>query len=51
MNRLSDRTLVDAYYKALEMKLNASYLELVREELTRRGIELQGDESYKYVNR
>ncbi|WP_106496114.1 sporulation histidine kinase inhibitor Sda [Lentibacillus sp. Marseille-P4043] len=38
MQCLSDNALLDAYFKALELKLDSDFLNLLTDELNRRGI-------------
>ncbi|MGY0691285.1 sporulation histidine kinase inhibitor Sda [Virgibacillus sp. FSP13] len=52
MQCLSDNALLDAYFKALELKLDRDFLNLLTDELNRRGIafeKLQGGEQIVQV--
>jgi hypothetical protein len=43
LSKLSDEVLIDSYKKAVLMKLHESFIELLQEELKRRGIETEDD--------
>ncbi|WP_404452271.1 sporulation histidine kinase inhibitor Sda [Virgibacillus necropolis] len=54
MQCLSDNTLIDTYNKALELNLNEAYIELLMNEINRRGIDhtrLLNNNDSSYVNK
>ncbi|WP_035661375.1 sporulation histidine kinase inhibitor Sda [Halalkalibacter akibai] len=38
MQNLSDELLIDTYYKAMELKLNPDFIELIRLEIAKRSL-------------
>jgi len=41
MENLSDDTLLDAYFKAIKLKLNNDFIRILKEEIDKRGLNVR----------